>query len=81
MDYRRLANKEAFRDVPETCPHVDEALAKAGEAIKRQTGALRDALVDALARAIEAEDRVADLERTVAGLERELENERASASA
>lgn len=71
---RQVANKEAYWTVSETCPHVDAALADAAEAIKKQTGALREALIDAIQRAIEAEDRVADLESELAEMKRELES-------
>lgn len=67
--------------VGETCPHVDAALSAAADAIKEQTGALRDALVDAIARAMDAEDRIADLEHEVRRLERELEEAREQISA
>ncbi len=67
--------------VGETCPHVDAALSAAADAIKEQTCALRDALVDAIARAMDAEDRIADLEHEVRRLERELEEAREQISA
>jgi predicted nucleic acid-binding Zn-ribbon protein len=59
--------------VPETCPHVDAALSAAADAIKEQTGALRDALVEAIERAMEAEGQVSDLERQIADLQRDLD--------
>jgi hypothetical protein len=78
---RKAAEKEAFGLVPETCPHVDEALSVAASAIKDQTGALREALIDALDRAIDAEDRVSDLEDEIRELKLELEDARSEASA
>lgn len=45
---RRTAEKDAYQMVPETCPVVDAAIEKAVEAIKEQTSALREALVDAI---------------------------------
>jgi uncharacterized protein YceH (UPF0502 family) len=81
MANNRYAQKEAFAMVEETCPHVDAALAAAADAIKVQTCALRDSLVNAIARALNAEERVADLEIEVARLERELEDVREQISA
>ncbi len=65
MKRRRDAKRESFSLVPETCPHVDGALEEASRLIKIQTTALREALVNALARAAEAEERIEDLEREV----------------
>jgi predicted nucleic acid-binding Zn-ribbon protein len=76
MANRRYAQKEAFQMVGETCPHVDAALSAAADAIKTQTEALRDALVEAIARAMDAEEKVVDLEHEVNRLERELEEAR-----
>lgn len=75
---RRQAEREAFREVPETCPHVDAALAKAAEAIKNQTGALREALIDAIQRANEAEELAEDLRSELEDLRHELEEARAA---
>lgn len=80
MANNRAAQKEAFAMVEETCPHVDAALSAAADAIKMQTGAMRDALVNAIARAIDAEEKVTDLEREVSRLECELEDARAQIS-
>lgn len=76
----KKAEKEAFAIVGETCPHVDEALSVAASAIKDQTGALREALIDALDRAIDAEERISDLEDDVRKLKLELEDARSEAS-
>jgi hypothetical protein len=70
----KRAERESYLEVPETCPHVDHALEIAGEAIKHQTGALRDALNEALERALVAEDRIEELEELI----RELRAEAAS---
>lgn len=69
---RKLAEREAYREVPETCPFVDSALSNAEEAIKKQTGNLRDALIDAFERAIDAEEKVKDLTERVAELEQQI---------
>lgn len=69
----KQARREAFKAVGETCPHVDSALAEAATLIKEQTEALRSALIDAIERAIEAEERVCDLEDEVKQLKLELE--------
>ena len=69
------AKREAFEIVPETCPAVNAALSNitaaveaADELIKEQTGALRNALLDALDRAIDAEETVERLENEVNAL-------------
>lgn len=67
------AQKNSFYEVAETCPAVDSALYIASEAIKEQTGLLRTALVDAIQRALDAEDRVKELEAEVQRLEYRLE--------
>jgi len=69
---RRNAEREAYSSVPETCPHVDRALEIATDEIKKQTGALRDALIDAIERAIEAEERVEELEAELEQARNEL---------
>ena len=63
------AKREAFMLVAETCPHVDKALEIAAEAIKNQTGALREALIEALERAMTAEDQVDELNAEIRRLE------------
>ena len=68
------ARVAAFRAVAETCPHVDDALSVAADAIKKQTTSLRDALIEALERAILAEDRVEKLEQETEELRAELAN-------
>lgn len=82
-----IAKREAFAIVPETCPAVNAALSNitaavetANGLIKEQTAALRNALLDALDRAIDAEETAARLEREVdslkdkvADLEKDLE--------
>lgn len=69
MSNRRKAERESYHDVPETCPKVDAALREAEEAIKAQTGNLREALTDALERALDAEDKVDLLEHEVEELQ------------
>lgn len=73
MSNYKIAKKEAFYEVAETCPAVDNALNIASEAIKEQTTMLRSALVDAIQRALDAEDKVEELEAEVQRLERRLE--------
>jgi CII-binding regulator of phage lambda lysogenization HflD len=75
----RAIDKESFNAVAETCPKVDAALEKASEAIKEQTGLLRDALREYIERALNAEDElstanetIAELAQRVADLEHEL---------
>jgi hypothetical protein len=87
--YNLKAKRDSFLMVRETCPHVDAALVSVAETIKeqldvslqmaernikKQTEALRDALIEALDRALTAEDQVAELENRVAELESQLEN-------
>lgn len=75
----RQIDREVFSAVAETCPKVDEALEKAADAIKEQTGLLRDALREYAERALNAEDeleranqRITELEDYVASLKRDL---------
>lgn len=68
----RAADRESYALVPETCPHVDAALAAAAEGIKEQTGALRAALTDAIDRAIDAEEKLADSEAEISRLKEEV---------
>lgn len=76
---RKQAERDAFRAVGETCHHVDDAMAEATRLIKEQTGALREALIDACQRANEAEEEVEDLKRRVKELEDELDVARSMA--
>ena len=73
MSNYQKAKREAFCEVAETCPAVDNALNIASEAIKEQTDLLRSALVDAIQRALDAEDQVEELEAEVQRLEYRLE--------
>ena len=73
MSSYRAAFREAHRIVPDTCPHVDDALAKAAELIKQQTGNLRDALIEALESKMQAEETIVDLEREIERLKSELD--------
>ena len=72
MTNYKIAKKEAYYEVAETCPAVDSALHIASEAIKEQTGLLRSALVDAIQRALDAEDKVEELEAEIQRLEHRL---------
>ena len=80
MGYSSKAiDREVFGAVAETCPKVDAALERAADAIKEQTGLLRDALREYAERALNAEEeldaankRIAELEEYVASLERDL---------
>lgn len=69
---QREAERESFKTVSETCPTVDDALSVAAGKIKEQTGVLREALVEALVRAISAEWEVEDLRSQVENLEERL---------
>ena len=69
---RRQAEKESFKIIPETCPKVDAALLAAERLIKEQTGDLREALIDAIERANDAEEKVAELEKEIERLNAEL---------
>lgn len=76
---RKQAERDAFRAVAETCPHVDDAMAEATRLIKQQTESLREALIDACQRANEAEELAETLQARIDELERELEDARAAA--
>lgn len=73
--WNRNAQWESFAAVKETCPAVDAAFERACAAVKEQTGNLREALTEALDRALTAEERVEDLEREVAELRRLVEDQ------
>jgi predicted nucleic acid-binding Zn-ribbon protein len=68
------ATKQAFYEIPETCPKVDKALEDAADLIKEQTGLLRDALVEAIERELDGNDRIKELEDTIEELKREIED-------
>ena len=76
---RRQAERDSFREVPETCPYVDEAMNEATRIIKEQTGSLRSALVDAIERANESEETIEALRAEIASLREELESSREAA--
>jgi predicted nucleic acid-binding Zn-ribbon protein len=72
-------DRVVFREVPETCPHVDAALEVAADKIKEQTGKLRGALTEYVERALnaeseldEAKDKIAELEKYIVKLEKEV---------
>jgi len=85
MGYSSKAiDREVFNAVAETCPKVDAALDKAGEAIKEQTGLLRDALREYAERALNAEDELSTAHETIKELQAridELEHELAQVDA
>lgn len=56
------AQKEAFKLVSETCPAIDAALSDLEGIIKKQTKALRDALIDKISELHDAEFRISELE-------------------
>lgn len=76
---QREIDRVSFRKVPETCPKVDAALEAAAEAIKAQTGNLRDALNEYIETNAELEEQLEDalskikeLESEVADLQKEI---------
>ncbi len=85
MGYSSKAiDREVFNAVAETCPKVDAALDKAAEAIKEQTGLLRDALREYVERALNAEDELSTAHETIKELQAridELEQELAQVDA
>lgn len=85
MGYSRKAiDREVYNAVAETCPKVDAALEKAAEAIKEQTGLLREALREYVERALDAEDELSTANETIKELQErisELEHELAQVDA
>jgi len=80
----KAIDREVFNAVAETCPNVDAALDKAAEAIKEQTGLLRDALREYAERALNAEDELSTAHETIKELQAridELEHELAQVDA
>lgn len=74
MGYSSKAiDREVFNAVAETCPKVDAALDKAAEAIKEQTGLLRDALREYAERALDAEDELATAHETIEELQARID--------
>jgi predicted nucleic acid-binding Zn-ribbon protein len=69
----REIDRVVFREVPETCPHVDAALEAAAGKIKEQTGRLRDALTEYVERALNAEDELDTANDRIKELEKEVE--------
>lgn len=67
-------DRAVYGAVPETCPHVDAAMETATELIKKQTGALRDALSEWVERALNAESELSDAQDRVEELEREVKD-------
>ncbi len=74
MGYSSKAiDREVFNAVAETCPKVDAALDKAAEAIKEQTGLLRDALREYAERALNAEDELSTAHETIKELQARID--------
>lgn len=67
-------DRAVYGAVPETCPHVDAAMETATELVKKQTGALRDALFDWVERALNAESELSDTQDRIKELESEVED-------
>jgi cell shape-determining protein MreC len=72
--YDRLARKEVFASVPETCPKVDAAMESATKAIKDCTELLRERWLESMEELLEARDRIYDLEKENEQLKKELES-------
>ena len=70
----REASRESYRTVWETCPHVDQAMERATEAIKVQTGALRDALTQAIESRMDLQDELDDANAEIARLRQEVDD-------
>ena len=69
MSYlRSAAVRLSQKEVSPTCPDIDAAMAKLDEVIKDKTGELREALENWIERALEAEDKIVDLEKEIEGL-------------
>jgi chromosome segregation ATPase len=88
MSRRREAEREARSLIPDTCPAIDAEVNVTVSSIeseigalvdvaKRQTTALRAALIDAIAARLEVEAERDDLRHDVANLEQEVANLRA----
>jgi hypothetical protein len=75
----RSVERESFRIVPETCPAVDAAMEAATNEIKKQTIALRDALVEKMIELREAQEKIDDLESLVRELKDEIDRMRVDA--
>jgi predicted nucleic acid-binding Zn-ribbon protein len=71
---RRTAEKDAYRIVPETCPVVDAAIEKAVDAIKEQTGNLREALIDVIEERNNLQDQLDDAMAKIKELEADIDD-------
>jgi hypothetical protein len=74
MNNGNRATKQSFYEVPETCPKVDKALENAADLIKVQTGLLRDALIEAIERELDAKDEIERLESVIKDLQLKIED-------
>ena len=73
MISRKDIQRESFRSIGETCPAVDRAFSDCIDAVKEQTGTLREALESWIERALEAEEKIESLRERVKELEAEIE--------
>jgi DNA-binding transcriptional regulator GbsR (MarR family) len=70
---RRIAEKDAYEIVPETCPVVDAAIEKAVDAIKEQTSNLREALICMIVERNNLQDQLDDAMAKIKELENDLQ--------
>jgi len=77
---QRDIERASFREVPETCPHVEEAMAVATEAIKEQTGKLRDALNEYIGKCGDLEEELEEAHETIKALQEELDDLRSESA-
>ena len=71
---QRDIERASFGAVPETCPHVDNALEAAAELIKEQTGKLREALNEYIEKCSDLEEELEEAHDTIRQLREELDN-------
>lgn len=69
---RNDAKRESFHAVKETCPDIDRAIGQLETIVKEKTGDLREALNDALERALTAEEKCEELQQTIDELEEQV---------
>ena len=74
MSNNNRATKVAYHEVPETCPKIDEALEDAADLIKVQTELLRDALIEAIEREMDANDEIIRLTKVIESLEDSIQD-------
>ena len=75
---KRDIERTSFYEVPETCPHVEEAMAVATEAIKEQTGKLRAALNEYIGMCGDLEEQLEEARDTIKALQEELDDLRSA---